>query len=120
MKELHAFRQFLVENVNQTAFPEFVGEPKSKINDLANQFVTTIEDELEASQTTGTLKFMDYYTSDESDPTWIDSNKWYYDIARYMKPKGDEVMITAGTESETPALKLTFDERTQNINWETI
>ena len=110
----------ITENVNQTAFPEFVGEPEREINNLANQFVTTIEDELETGQTTGTLKFMDYYTSDESDPTWIASSKWYYDIARYMKPKGDEVMITAGTKSGTPALKLTFDESTQNINWKTI
>ena len=120
MKELNVFRKFLNENKMQTAFPEFVGEPNDKINDLANQFVITIEDELDAGKTTGTLKFMDYYTSDESDPTWIASSKWYYDIARYMKPKGDVVMITAGTESGTPALKLTFDEPTQNINWETL
>tara|TARA_Y100000114_G_C11707390_1_gene301685 strand:+ start:419 stop:781 length:363 start_codon:yes stop_codon:yes gene_type:complete len=119
MKELNVFRKFLNENKMQTAFPEFVGEPNDKINDLANQFVITIEDELDAGKTTGTLEFMDYYTSDESDPTWIANSKWYYDIARYMKPKGDVVMITAGTESGTPALKLTFDEPTQNINWET-
>ena len=120
MKELNRFKKFLNENKMQTTFPEFVGEPNDAINDLANQFVITIEDELDAGKTTGTLEFMDYYTSDESDPTWIASSKWYYDIARYMKPKGDVVTITAGTESDTPALKLTFDEPTQNINWETL
>ena len=120
MKELNAFRKFLNENKMQTAFPEFVGEPNDKINALADQFVATIEDELDAGITMGTLKFIDYYTSDESDPSWIANSKWYYDIARYMKPKGDVVMITAGTESKTPALKLTFDESTDNINWETV
>ena len=98
MKELNAFRKFLSENKMQTAFPEFVGEPNGKINDLANQFVTTIEDELESGITMGTLDFMDYQTSDESDPTWIANSKWYYELARYMKPNGDVVMITAGTE----------------------
>ena len=39
MKELNVFRKFLNENKMQTAFPEFVGEPNDKINDLANQFV---------------------------------------------------------------------------------
>ena len=110
----------LLNEVMKTSFPEFAGEPNDAINDLANQFVITIEDELDAGKTTGTLEFMDYYTSDESDPSWIANSKWYYDIARYMKPKGDVVMITAGTSSKTPALKLTFDERTQNINWETL
>lgn len=105
-------------NLPTRPYPEFEGETNDKINDLANQFVTTIEDDLESGITMGTLEFLNYFTSDEDDPTWIDNEKWYYDIARYMKPKGDKVTILP--TPYTPAIKLTFDERTQNINWKTL
>jgi hypothetical protein len=102
----------------RSQFPEFAGESNNATNDLADQFVTTIEDDLESGITMGTLNFIDYQTSDESDPSWIANSKWYYDLARYMKPKGDKVTILP--TPNTPAIKLTFDERTQNINWETL
>lgn len=118
MKELNLFRKFLAEN-QTTEYPEFVGETNKEANDLANIFVTHIESELKKGETAGRLDYIEYHTSDESDPDFIANNKWYYDLARYMEPFGDEVVITA--TKHTPSIQLNFDaEDTNDITWKVV
>ena len=123
MKELNRFRQFLNENKMATDFPEFFGEMNDSKNDIANSFVTNIERELNGGATTGMLKSIDYLTSDEEDPSFQETDKWFYDLVRYMMDKGNEVTVTAQVEGDkvwSPPMKLTLDPKSQDITWKTL
>ena len=123
MEELQRFREFLNENKMATDFPEFYGEMDDDKNNIANVFATHIEHELDGGATTGVLKSIDYLTSDESDPYFQETDKWFYDLARYMMDKGNEVIVTAQVEGDkvwSPPIKLTFDPKSQDITWQTL
>ena len=123
MKELQRFREFLNENKMATDFPEFYGEMDDSKNNIANAFVTHIEHELDGGATTGTLDSIDYLTSDESDPDFIENDKWFYDLVRYMMDKGNEVTVTAQVEGDkvwSPPMKLTLDPKSQDVTWKTL
>ena len=106
-----------------TDFPEFYGEMDDSKNDIANSFVTNIERELDGGTTTGTLKSIDYLTSDENDPYFQETDKWFYDLVRYMMDKGNEVIVTAQVEGDkvfSPPLKLKLNPKSQDVTWQAL
>lgn len=106
-----------------TDFPEFYGEMDDSKNDIANSFVTHIERELDGGTTTGVLKSIDYLTSDENDPYFQETDKWFYDLVRYMMDKGNEVIVTAQVEGDkvfSPPLKLKLNPESQDVTWQAL
>ena len=106
-----------------TDFPEFYGEMDDSKNDIANSFVTHIERELDGGATTGVLKSIDYLTSDENDPYFQETDKWFYDLVRYMMGKGNEVIVTAQVEGDkvfSPPLKLKLNPESQDVTWQAL
>ena len=106
-----------------TDFPEFYGEMDDSKNDIANSFVTHIERELDGGATTGMLKSIDYLTSDENDPYFQETDKWFYDLVRYMMDKGNEVIVTAQVEGDkvfSPPLRLKLNPESQDVTWQVL
>ena len=122
MKLKTILNEVMGKRLAPTQFPEFYGEMDDSKNDIANAFVTHIERELDGGITTGTLKSIDYLTSDENDPYFQETDKWYYDLVRYMMDKGNEVIITSSDFDKVwnPPLKLTLDPKFQDVTWQTL
>jgi len=95
-------------------YVEFVGEKDTITNDLAELFISSIEDELNSGVKSGVVTKDDFGVED-----WF-SNLLYYILTGNRKGKATITASVQKGKMWTPPVRIVFDRDTQEINWEVI